>query len=188
MYESEIPSAVSEYRRNAVRHLFGLDRLSGRKSDDPIGTAIFSEEDVKLMKMTLGKEELDDIGTFAYASECLLMKQEDEKIREMLEPTDIPKLFISTEFTSEEDIREYYEFMKADYEAAGKEFENAPVKLARDEWRGSYRECQDYYLNTIQPFMERVGNCRCKSIAGEHAIFYAQKPQEVADNILDFLK
>lgn len=188
MYESEIPSAVSEYHRNAVRHLFGLDRLSGRKSDDPIGTAVFSEEDVKLMKMTLGKEELYDIGTFAYASECLLMKQEDEKIREMLEPTDIPKLFISTEFTSEEDIREYYEFMKADYEAAGKEFENDPVKLARDEWRGSYRECQDYYLNTIQPFMERVGNCRCKSIAGEHAIFYAQKPQEVADTILDFLK
>ncbi len=36
-------------------------------------------------------------------------------------------------------------------------------------------------------FADCVGNCRIVNIGGDHGFFYVQKPQQVADHILDFL-
>ena len=186
-YESEDKSISATYRSAIAKHWLGLDRLAGNDSTDPMGTALFSSDNMKLIKMLQRGGTGYEIGTFAYTSECMLMKEQDSLMNEMLEPTDIPKLYISAAFTCEEDIREYYEFMKADYEAAGKEFEKEPSELARSEWMQSYWEYQNIYLDDIEPFIKRLGNCKCRAIPGEHALFYAQKPQETADAVLDFI-
>ena len=35
--------------------------------------------------------------------------------------------------------------------------------------------------------MDKIGNCRLESIAGDHGIFYAQEPEQIANSILGFL-
>ena len=35
--------------------------------------------------------------------------------------------------------------------------------------------------------LQCVGDCKIVSIGGDHCFFYVQKPQQVADSILDFL-
>ena len=61
----------------------------------------------------------------------------------------------------------------------------ASVQLA--EWQRDGWACQDYYANTLAPFLEKCGNCRLVTIGCDHGLFYAQKPDAVADSILDFL-
>ena len=35
--------------------------------------------------------------------------------------------------------------------------------------------------------MDIIGNCRLEYIAGDHGIFYAQEPEQIANSILGFL-
>ncbi len=80
------------------------------------------------------------------------------------------------------------EFQKADYEAAGLEFKLDPETAAKSQWKREQWECQDFYANTLTPFLEQCGNCRLVTIGGEHGIFYAQKPDQVADEISALLE
>ena len=87
----------------------------------------------------------------------------------------------------EEDIREYMEFQKADYEASGLEYKLNIETAAKAEWKRDALGYQDIYKNTLTPFLEKCGNYRLISIGGDHGLFFAQKPDEVANEILNFL-
>ena len=105
---------------------------------------------------------------------------------EILSPTDTPKLYFSTLYTCEDDLRAEIERMKADYEAEGKEFNTAPDTEARAKWKQIEWEIEQARTEENE-FMNKIGNCRLEYVAGDHGIFYAQEPEQIANSILDFL-
>ena len=109
------------------------------------------------------------------------------ELREILKPTDTPKLWFSTTPSCEEDVREYLEFVKADYEAAGLKFKQDPETAAKAWWQRESWYNQDYYDNTLTPFLEQCGNCRLVRIGGYHHLFWAQKPDKVTAEIEQLL-
>lgn len=180
-------SAKRTARSTTLGTWLGLDRLFPQNTQDTsgknsMGQAIFSEEQLHLWRLSEKRSY-----SAAYASEVLLEMQSYKEIAAMVKPTDIPKLYFSTVFSSEEDVREYNEFMKADYEAAGHKFAHDPETSAKIVWEQSGWYYQKEIEHELRPFMEKIGNCKLIFTSGEHAVFYAQKPQMVADAILELL-
>jgi len=183
-YPSE-DAAYADARRTWVRTWLGLDRLTDipeSAEDQADGKSVLTQEQIALCELT------------AHRSYSAAMLSQDanapEAARELLEiwkPTDTPKLWFDTEPSCEEDIREQMEFEKADFEAAGLTYKQNPEAVAKVWWENEKWYCQDYYDNTLTPFLEQCGNCRLVCIGGYHHLFWAQKPDEVADTILDFL-
>ncbi len=184
---NEFPSesdAYAAFRRAFLRSWFGLDRLPADDAQPECryGKALFSEEQLALWDMTDYPE-----WSAAFLSELKNEPEATRELRKNLHPTDTPKLYFSTMYTCEEDVREYMEFQKADYEASGLEYKMNIETAAKYEWRRDAWSYQDMYENRLSPFLEQCGNCRLVSVGGDHGIFFAQKSDEVADTILDFL-
>ena len=76
--------------------------------------------------------------------------------------------------------------MKADYKAEGKELNLNPEKAASADWRNHRQEIEDT-LTVVREFTEKLGNCRLEFVVGDHGIFYAQKPEQIANSILELL-
>ncbi len=183
-------AAYASARRVGIRTWLGLDRLDrlmhadkNKEKNDSYGKSVLTKEQLDLFKLTQHRDY-----TAAAISEAMNEPEYANELRRILKPTDIPKLYFSTEYSCEEDIREYLEFQKADYEAAGLEFKLDPETAAKSQWQREQWECQDFYANTLTPFLEQCGNCRLVTIGGEHGIFYAQKPDQVADEISALLE
>lgn len=89
---------------------------------------------------------------------------------------DIPKLYISTDFATVEDAKEYltYVYGEADEEAAYQRFADA-----QSDEQTEYRQKRSKYI-------EKLGNCEEINIPGSHFI-YEQKPEECAAVIEDFV-
>ena len=146
------------------------------------GRAVLTQEQIGLCELTGNRT----------CSAAMLSQDANEPeaaraLREIWKPTDTPKLYFSTTPSCEEDIRESMEFEKADFEAAGLTYRQNIDTAAAALWQRESWYCQDYYENTLTPFLEQCGNCRLVPIGGYHHLFYAQKSDEVADTILDFL-
>ena len=183
----EFPSeaiAYSEARRAFLRSWLGLDRLKPAKSGNECryGKALFSDEQIALWDMTDYPE-----WSAALISELANESKAANELRDILKPTNTPKLYFSTMYTSADDIREYMEFQKADYEASGVEYRLNIEAAAKAEWKRDAWYYQDIYENTLTPFLEKCGNYKLVPIGGDHGLFFAQKPDIVADTILDFL-
>ena len=177
--------AAAETRRLQMRSWLGLNRLFPMEEDEHAvytGTAIFPQEALDLWKRSDNR-----FVTSALGSEFMLEQQETLKLLHLVKPTDTPKLYLATTPTSEADVLESLQFMKADFDAAGKTFSSTPEAMARSMWKQEGWYYQATYANDIKPFTERLGNCRLISCPGEHAIMYAQQPQRIADAIRTFL-
>ena len=184
-YPSEA-AAYADARKYRMRTWLGLDRLIDYKqesAEDLVdGSAILTQEQMHLHELTRRRA-----WTAANISEMMNEPKAAQELREILKPTDTPKLWFSSTPTCEEDIRESIKYDKADYEAAGLQYKQDPETTAKAIWQSSKWFHQDYYENTLAPFLEQCGNCRLVCIGGYHHLFWAQKPDEVADTILDFL-
>lgn len=184
-YPSEA-AAYADARKYRMRTWLGLDRLIDYKqesAEDLVdGSAILTQEQMHLHELTRRRA-----WTAANISEMMNEPKAAQELREILKPTDTPKLWFSTIPSCEEDIRESIKYDKADYEAAGLQYKQDPETTAKAIWQSSKWFHQDYYENTLAPFLEQCGNCRLVCIGGYHHLFWAQKPDEVADTILDFL-
>ena len=183
----EFPSeaiAYSEARRAFLRSWLGLDRLLPVESGNGCryGKSLFSDEQIALWDMTDYPE-----WSAALISELANESKAANELRDILKPTNTPKLYFSTMYTSADDIREYMEFQKADYEASGVEYHLNIESAAKAEWKRDAWYYQDIYENTLTPFLEKCGNYKLVPIGGDHGLFFAQKPDIVADTILDFL-
>jgi pimeloyl-ACP methyl ester carboxylesterase len=185
--EEEFPS--EDAGRTAMRRLvlntwLGMNRLFPDSASDggaTQGAATFSDEQLRLSKLCNNR-----FWTAAFASEILLEKQEVTHMGEILHPTDTPKLYFSTLYTCEADVRASLERMKADHEAEGKAFNIDPETAARAEWKQIEWEIEQAQTEE-DDFMDKIGNCRLESVAGDHGIFYAQEPEQIASSILGFL-
>lgn len=184
-YPSE-SAAYADAFRYWLRTWLGLDRLIDyypeSAEDQADGSAILTQEQMHLHELTRRRA-----WTAANISEMMNEPKAAQELREILKPTDIPKLWFDTMPSCEEDIRETMEFEKADYETAGLEYRQNPETAAKTWWQQESWWCRDHYENTVAPFLEQCGNCRLVCIGGYHHLFWAQKPDEVADTILDFL-
>lgn len=185
--EEEFPSedaGRTAMRRLVLRTWLGMNRLFPDRSYDggaTQGAATFSEEQLRLSKLCNNR-----FWTAAFASEILLEKQEVTHMGEILHPTDTPKLYFSTLYTCEADVRASLERMKADHEAEGKAFNIDPETAARAEWKQIEWEIEQAQTEE-DDFMDKIGNCRLEYVAGDHGIFYAQEPEQIASSILGFL-
>ena len=184
-YPSEA-AAYADARKYRMRTWLGLDRLIDYKqesAEDLVdGSAILTQEQMHLHELTRRRT-----WTAANISEMMNEPKAAQELREILKPTDTPKLWFSSTPSCEEDIRESMEFEKADFEAAGLTYRQNIDTAAAALWQRESWYCQDYYENTLTPFLEQCGNCRLVRIGGYHHLFWAQKPDEVADTILVFL-
>lgn len=183
----EFPSEAdmrSTVRRLVLRTWLGLDRLFPEKEADdkvPEGVAVFTEEQLKLSALCGNRSY-----SAAVVSEAVLDKQEITRMGEILSPTDTPKLYFSTIYRSEDDVREFYERQKADFEAGGKEYRIDPETAARAEWE-HMQLSSEKEKKTELDFLDKIGSCRIEYVSGDHDIFFAQKAEQVADSILGFL-
>ncbi len=183
-YPSE-DAFYADERRYWLRTWLGLDRLNPLPEDEEDladGRSVLTQAQLDLCKLTENRSY-----SAAMISQDVTEPEAARELRALLKPTDTPKLWFATEPACEEDIREYMEFEKADFEAAGLPYKQDPETAAKAMWQRSGWYCQDYYDHTLTPFLEQCGNCRLVQIGGYHHLFWAQKPDEVADTILDFL-
>ena len=171
-------------RRYLTRSRLGLDRMTQtQKSEEEsqLLTAFFTPEQQRMLEIT-GNRSV----TAALVSEMMQDKENTHTLDETLRPTDIPKLYLCTAFTSEKDMQTYYRFMQEHYSATGQTFSSDPDAMARSMWEAegwSYRNI----MNDVEQYAEMIGNCRVQYIPAEHGISYAQKPDEYANSILNFL-
>ncbi len=93
-----------------------------------------------------------------------------------IKSNDIPKIYISTNYQTIGDVRDYlmYSYGEADEAEAQERFEEE--KSA---------EKQDYYKKRTE-YINKLGSCKEINIAGSHFI-YEQKPDEVAKTIKNFV-
>lgn len=171
-------------RQLVVRTWLGLDRLFPIEEEEErtMGYALFTENELTLWRLSDNRFQ-----TAANMSEMLNEADAARELRAVLQPTETPKLYFSTMFTDEAQVREYHEFIKADIIASGNQPKKDPETAAKAEWQRDAWEYQDIYDNYLTPFLEQCGNCRLVSIGCDHGLFYARKPDEVADTIRDFL-
>jgi pimeloyl-ACP methyl ester carboxylesterase len=180
-------AAYADARRAVTRTWLGLDRLidyygQGTAEESTYGRSVLTQEQLDLWDLTEQR-----IWSTASISDMANEQDAANEVRKILRPTDIPKLYFCTTPTCEEDIRDHLEMQNADVLAAGKEPKLDPETAAKAEWQRDGWACQDYYANTLTPFLEQCGNCRLVCVGCDHGLFYAQKPQQVADEILALL-
>ena len=93
-----------------------------------------------------------------------------------IKSNDIPKIYISTNYQTIDDVRDYlmYSYGEVDEAEAQERFEDEKAK-----------ELQDYYKKRTE-YINKLGSCKEINIAGSHFI-YEQKPDEVAKTIKNFV-
>ncbi|MBE6849968.1 MAG: alpha/beta hydrolase [Ruminococcus sp.] len=94
-----------------------------------------------------------------------------------IKSNDIPKVYISTHFTSVDDANEYLVF------AYGEEDEEE----AKQRFEYYQSDEQVEYRRKRSEYIEKLGNCQEINIPGSHFI-YEQKPEECAKVIEDFIE
>ncbi|MBO4877124.1 MAG: FtsX-like permease family protein [Ruminococcus sp.] len=176
--------ARSAARRLFLRTWLGLDTFSSDSDPEDIahGRSLFTEEETKLRRLA-GSRQF----SAANLSSLLLEEQDTLTVLSLLKPTDTPKLSFSATPGCEEDVIENYRFRKADYEAAGLEYNIDPETAGKAEWRQSGKSYQQFFEKDIKSFWESCGNCRTVNISGEHDLFFSQNAEKVAGIINDFL-
>ena len=93
-----------------------------------------------------------------------------------IQSNDIPKIYISTNYQTLEDAKEYLMFVndKVDEERAQELFEES-----QSEEQAEYRKNRTEYI-------KKLGNCEEINISGSHFIYY-QKPEACAKVIKDMI-
>jgi pimeloyl-ACP methyl ester carboxylesterase len=136
------------------------------------------------VKNTLFAEEYDEYGE--YAKDALAfekasvpnygeIKNYNINMRtawDSIQENDIPKVYISTEFETLEDVKEYlmYIYGEVDEELARERFEES-----KDEWHKEHRK-------KISEYCKSLGNCEEVNIPGSHGIS-DQHPEELVKEI-----
>ncbi|MBQ3664872.1 MAG: alpha/beta hydrolase [Lachnospiraceae bacterium] len=108
-----------------------------------------------------------------------------KKTYDLIEPNDIPKLYIDASAYTVEDIREKIAYTKQIEKEAGKD--NSEVAISEDKIDERVVKASEEFFDTnIQPYMDKLGTVTYVNIPGDHSIF-KHKPDEVEKAIADFL-
>lgn len=136
------------------------------------------------MRNTLFAEEYDDYGE--YAKDALAFDKASvpnfgeiknysinmKTAWDSIQANDIPKVYISTEFETLEDVKEYLMYI---YGEVDEELAQARFEESKDEWHTEHNKKTSEYC-------ESLGNCEKVNIPGSHGIS-DQHPEELAREI-----
>ena len=93
-----------------------------------------------------------------------------------IKSNDIPKIYISTNYQTIDDVREYLQFANGEVDE----------EKAKEIFEYDQSEEEVEYRKKRSEFIEKVGNCEEINIPGAHSI-YEQKPDETAKAIEDLI-
>ncbi|MBO4523273.1 alpha/beta hydrolase [Ruminococcus sp.] len=112
----------------------------------------------------------------SYISEIKNFNKNMRTAWDSIKYNDIPKIYISTNYQTIDDVRDYlmYSYGEVDEAKAQERFE--------EEKSSEYQN----YLKKRTEYINKLGNCKEINIAGSHFI-YDQKPDECAKVIADFI-
>lgn len=120
--------------------------------------------------------------SYAMYSEAKEAKNNIEKTYNLMKPNDIPKLYISADLKTKEDVIDYFKYINSIYESLGvDEGINLNDKEYIDEIVPKVLEVSEESYNRLtKPYLDKLGNCTYVNIPGYHYIFL-QKPDEVIE-------
>ncbi|MBR1822656.1 MAG: alpha/beta hydrolase [Ruminococcus sp.] len=174
--EDEIPEhGVPRFMQKAGMFLFrfyhhsglsrAVDAISGGDSDDEYAKDYEAFYNVQQMR--------------SFSQEILNYNAIMRTAWSSIKANDIPKIYITTEYETLDDIKEMYKFYDSelDEEEANSIYESEVTN--QSEWKKDHIKKRDEYI-------ENVGNCEKINIPGSHFI-YEQKPDELAKVIENFI-
>ena len=174
--EDEIPEhGIPRFMQKAGMFLFrfyhhsglsrAVDAISGGDSDDEYAKDYEAFFNVQQMR--------------SFSQEILNYNAIMRTAWSSIKANDIPKIYITTEYETLDDIKEMYKFYDSelDEEEANSIYESEVTN--QSEWKKDHIKKKDEYI-------ENVGNCEKINIPGSHFI-YEQKPDELAKVIEDFI-
>ena len=146
---------LSGYLRGIMSRKFG--------ENTKYATAFYTVRDIELSKSAVSERRNDASNRkTAWAS---------------IQSNDIPKIYISTNWQTLDDVREYMIFEKGQADEAEAE-----------EWMADEEGAEETeYRRNRSEYIRKVGNCEEINIPGSHFI-YEQKPDEVADAIRSLIE
>lgn len=128
------------------------------------------------------------MGSSAFVSDLRCTPANTNKTWEMLQPNDVPKLYISStngyqtveELKADDVLSEY----RINELTAG--FEGSDEERRAKAYELELAESSEYKKEKIQPYVEKLGNCKIVNLPGGHSI-HLEKPQECAEIIKEFI-
>ena len=132
--------------------------------------------------------EMHSTYTYAQHSESKLFSENSKDTLQVLEKTDIPKIYVTSQPNSTEEIIEYMEYRNASCKSAGKEplYDVNDTALV-EKMTENFSDACLYQNQAVSKFASVIGNCRIEHIGGIHNI-YKQKPAQVASLLAEFIK
>lgn len=126
--------------------------------------------------------------SYAMYSEAKEAKSNIEKTYNLIQPNDIPKLYISANLTTEEDVIEYFEYINNIYESFGMDegFNLEDKEYIDNLVPKILSVSEESYSRLIKPYLDKLGNYTYVNIPGYHHIFL-QKPDEVIQVSKEFI-
>lgn len=126
--------------------------------------------------------------SYAMYTEASEAKNNIEKTYNSIESNNIPKLYVSANLTTEEDVIEYFEYINSIYKSFGME---QAFNLDDQEYIDNLvpkvlSVSQESYNRLIKPYIDKLGNCTYVNIPGYHHIFL-QKPDEIIKVSKEFI-
>lgn len=122
--------------------------------------------------------------SFAMYSQLDLCKENITKTYNLMQPNDIPKLYIDATAYTKEDLIETFSYINKQMEQMGEEQLEVTDEYINQVW--SETAAKNFYNESIKPYIDKLGNCTYVNIAGDHYIFL-QKPDEVTAACSEFL-
>lgn len=126
--------------------------------------------------------------SFAMYSEAKLSAENITIAYNSIKKNDIPKLYINASCFTKEDMIDMIEYIDEIYISFGVESElylDDEEKM-QEIWENLSVSSKDMKNNSIDPYMEMLGNCTYVNIPGYHSI-YLQKPNEITQACNEFL-
>ncbi|MEE0929797.1 MAG: alpha/beta hydrolase [Acutalibacteraceae bacterium] len=126
--------------------------------------------------------------SFSMYSEVKLSAENITTAYNSIKKNDIPKLYIDAICYTKEDMIDMIEYIDEIYISFGLESELYPddEEKMQDIWENLSVSSKDMKNNSIDPYMEMLGNCKYVNIPGYHSI-YLHKPNEVTKECIEFL-
>lgn len=127
-------------------------------------------------------------GSAAFASDLEHVAVNTDKTWEMMKPNDVPKLYISSSngYRTVEELKADDVLSEYRIGELTKGFEGSDEERKAKAYELEFAEIEEYRKEKIEPYVEKLGNCKIVDLPGDHFI-HLEKPQECAKIIKNFI-
>lgn len=128
------------------------------------------------------------LGSAAFISDIDCVAVNTNETWEMMKPNDVPKLYISSTngYKTVEELEEDDVLTEYRINELTEGFEGSDEERRKKAYELEMAEIEEYKKEKIQPYVEKLGNCKIVNLPGGHFI-HLEKPKECAEIITDFI-